>query len=273
MINSDASVRLLATDVEDTILGDPVAARAFQVTWESFEPDRRPLLVYNSGRSVQEIQWLVLERRIPAPEFIIGALGTELHDPVEANAAGDFQTTITSGWDSARVDEIVNAIAGVRPQPAEFLSPRKRSWHWPRASAGEVARLNQRFEAAGLAVTVSYTSGVFLDVIPRGAGKGNALAWLCRTIRIPLRNVLVAGAGANNGSMFALPDVRGIVVGNASSELFAAILAFKPVITRESMAAGVLVGLRHFGVVPEAEPPDAQHSGVMRNQVSHAGAR
>lgn len=272
MNHPDARVRLFATDVEDTILGDTVAAKEFQVTWDSLEPDQRPLLVYNSGRGVREIQWLVLERRIPAPEFIIGAIGTEVYDPVDPHGGDDFHVALDAGWDSAIVDGIVNTISGARMQPEEFLSPRKRSWHWPRASAVEIAHLKQQFEAAGLDVTVCYTSGVFLDVLPRNAGKGNALAWLCRTIGVQLNRVLVAGAGANNASMFALPDVRGIVVGNASSELFAATMGFRPLITRESMADGVIVGLRHFEVVSEAGSPGAQHSGVS-SEASHAGTQ
>jgi mannosylfructose-6-phosphate phosphatase len=106
-------------------------------------------------------------------------------------------------------------------------------------------------------VNVSYTGGIYLDVLPRGAGKGNALAWLCRRNAVQLADVLVAGASANNRSMFALPSVRGIVVGNASSELFAGTGAFKPLITREKMAGGVLAGLKHFGVLAEVVPETA----------------
>jgi hypothetical protein len=44
------------------------------------------------------------------------------------------------------------------------------------------------------------------------------------------------------------------VVGNAASELFAATLAFNPLITREKVAHGVLAGLEHFGVLLEVAP-------------------
>jgi sucrose-6F-phosphate phosphohydrolase len=251
MSNSIRPFRLFATDIEDTLLGDVAAARHFREVWESLDPNQRPLLAYNSGRSVQEIQWFVLERRIPRAEFIIGGVGTEVHDPIDANSGAEFHASIASAWDPATLEKIVHELPGVRLQPEEYLNPCKRSWYWPRASGGELVRLEARLRDAGLRVTVLYSDSVFLDVIPSGAGKGNALAWVCRRIGVPLENVLVAGAGANNGSMFALPGVRGVVVGNASSELFAASRPFNPMIAREENAGGVLAALSHFGVLQE----------------------
>lgn len=245
-------VRLFATDVDDTILGDAATAEQFRLAWESLEVERRPLLVYNSGRNVRDIEWLILEKKLPTAEFIIGGIGTELHDPVDPHVAEEFRASLAAGWDRAAVDQFIQALPDARMQAPEFLSDYKSSWFWPRASAADVARLGARIQAAGIDVNVSYTGGIFLDVIPRGAGKGNALAWLCRRNAVQLAEVLVAGASANNRSMFALPGVRGIVVGNASSELFAGTAAYKPLITREKMAGGVLAGLRHFGVLAEA---------------------
>ncbi|MBI4624627.1 MAG: HAD hydrolase family protein [Verrucomicrobia bacterium] len=252
MSDSTHPVRLFATDLDDTILGDAMAAERFRFTWQSLDAERRPLLVYNTGRNVGDTQWLVLERQLPAPEFIIGGIGTEMHDAVDAHVAAEFHASIAPGWDGATVERIVESIPGVHRQPAEFLNPCKLSWHWHRATAAEVVRLEIQFEKAGLDVTVGYANSVYLDVVPRRAGKGNALAWLCRRIGVPLENVLVAGASANNGSMFALAGVRGILVGNASGELFAAAGRFKPLITREKMADGVLAGLSHFGVLEAA---------------------
>jgi sucrose-6-phosphatase len=249
-------VLLFATDLDDTLLGDPAAIARFRAAWESLEAQRRPLLVYNSGRSVSDIKWLLLERRLPAPEFIIGGIGTEMHDPLDVRAAAEFSATLAAGWDSAEIERIVQAMPGVYPQPSEFVTAYKRSWHWPRATPTEVAQVRLRLELAGFAASVNYSGSVFLDIIPRAGGKGNALAWLCRRIAVPLESVLVAGAGANNASMFVLPGVRGIMVGNASRELFAATGAYKPFVTGEKMAAGVMAGLAHFGVLAEGAVPE-----------------
>ena len=86
-------------------------------------------------------------------------------------------------------------------------------------------------------------------MLPRRAGKGNALTWLCQRLDVPLENVIVAGAGPNNRSMLALPGVRGIIPANACRELFTATTAFRPPITRGVGAAGLLEGLQHLGVL------------------------
>ena len=256
------AIRLFATDIDDTILGDPRSAALFKDTWESLDAERRPLLVYNTGRSIDDVRWLAVERRIPGAEFVIGALGTEVFDPVDAGTSAAFAAEIAASWDAATVRRVVEMRPGVQIQGQEYLNPCKLSWHWHRASAADVVRLETQLKDAGLEVTVLYTSGVFLDVIPARAGKGNALSWLCRRIEVKASSVLVAGASGNNASMFQLPEVRGIIVGNASRELFNAALAFRPFIAPSSAAGGVIAGLRHFGVLANSDVPVAPGVGL-----------
>lgn len=255
MDGSYSPVRLFASDIDDTILGDAAAAEQFRLTWESLDADQRPLLVYNTARSIGDTRWLLLDRRIPEPEFIIGGLGTEMHDPVDAHAAEEFRASIAAGWNRSEVERVVEAIPGVRRRAQDFPNPCRSSWHWPCATHGDIARAELLLRKVGLDVAVNYTGGMCLDIIPRGAGKGNALAWLCRRIAVPLDAVLVAGASGDNSSMFALAGVRGILVPNASRELFVGTGPFKPLITRKKMAEGVLAGLEHFGIFERVVSP------------------
>jgi sucrose-6F-phosphate phosphohydrolase len=249
MIPAQPPVRLLSTAIDETILGDAAATQEFRATWESLDSKRRPLLVYNSSRSVNDIRWLILEGRIPPAEFIIGGLGTEVHDPLDGQAGVEFRATLGSDWDRSAVDSIVREVTSARLQPEEFLGPYKSSWYWPRASLAERAQLEVRLKAAGIDGVITYTGGALLDVTPRGAGKGNALAWLCRRIGVELQQVIVAGASANDVSMFALRGTRGVIVGNAASDLFAIAGALQPMVAREERARGVLAGLKRFGVL------------------------
>ena len=45
-------IRLFATDLDGTLLGNPESTQRFKETWEGVARATRPLLVYNSGRSV-----------------------------------------------------------------------------------------------------------------------------------------------------------------------------------------------------------------------------
>ncbi len=99
-------------------------------------------------------------------------------------------------------------------------------------------------------------------MLPRRADKGNALAWLCRRLEIPLAQVLVAGDTGNDSSMFLLPDVKGIVVENAQPELFEAVVKLPVFVSTKIMADGVLEGLKHFGIIPEVPRPETMRSAA-----------
>ena len=49
------SIRLFASDLDGTLVGNPEATRHFARVWQALPATRRPLLVYNSGRLVEEV--------------------------------------------------------------------------------------------------------------------------------------------------------------------------------------------------------------------------
>ncbi|HVU33867.1 MAG TPA: HAD-IIB family hydrolase [Opitutaceae bacterium] len=265
-------IRLFSSDLDGTLLGNPESAQRFKLAWEALKPDRRPLLVFNSGRSAKDTRSLVAARRLPEPDYIIGGVGTELHNFRTGRDEPDFNAQFGEGWDLAKVEAIMEAMPGVERQPPEFLHPYKSSWYLYRADREKIDELRRRFREAGLDVNVVYSSLRDLDVLPRRADKGNALAWLCRQLGIALDQVLVAGDTANDSAMFLLPGVHGIVVENAQPELFEAVVKLPVFVTRKVMADGVLEGLNHFGVIPEVPrprsvPPGQRHHAAWRGML------
>lgn len=241
-------VRMFVLDSDNTVENSPDAER-FKALWELLDPKLRPLLVYNSGRAVEDTRWRVLEQAVPAAEFIIGSLGTEVFDPIDSTTGPAFTTPIATGWDRNAVARIVDEIPAARVQPPEFQTEFKASWHWHRATPAEKVRLEVKLRDAGLEVGVLYTNSVCLGVIPLRAGKGKALAWLCERNGMPLSSVLAAGAAANNVEMFKLPEVQGFLLGDAAGELCAGSVARRPFTTPPRGAEGIVAGLRHFGVI------------------------
>jgi sucrose-6F-phosphate phosphohydrolase len=244
-------IRLFSPDLDGTLLGNPEAAWRFTERWSALDRGRRPLLAYNTGRTIADTQALVATGHLPEPDFIIGSVGTELHDSLY-NRSAEYRAQFGEGWDLPLIDAIVGAVPGIRRQPAESSRAFKSSWHWVRAPRTELENLEARLRCDRLQVLVIYSCRYFLDIVPARAGKGNALAWLCQRLSISLSNVLVAGDTANDTTMFLLPGVRGIVVENALPELLAATVKSSIFVARQPMADGVLEGLTHYGVLAGA---------------------
>lgn len=264
-------IRLFATDLDGTLIGNPESTLRFRETWESLPRETRPLLVFNSGRGVVDTLSLSQARKLPAPDYIIGGVGTEFCDLLHPGEVPEFVAQFGEGWDLPTVERVVGATPGVERQPPEFLHPYKSSWYLDRADRTQIEELRRRLEAAGLQVAVVYSSLRHLDVLPSRANKGNALQWLCRRLAVPPEQVLVAGDTGNDSSMFLLPGVQGIVVENAQPELFEAVVKLPVFVSTKVMADGVLEGLKHFGIIPTVPRPQAVPGPVARDDAAWRG--
>lgn len=249
-----APARLLSLDLDGTLLGRPEATARFQQTWHALAAGTRPLLVYNTSRTIADTRAFIASGRLCEPDYIIGSMGTDLHSNLY-DVSTQFRTQLGHGWNLTRVEEILAAIPRVRKQPAEFLNEFKSSWFWDGATHQEISGLTAKLRSLGLEVSLVYSCQHFLDIIPRRAGKGNALAWICARLGIPLSQVIVAGDTANDCDMFRLPDVRGILVGNALSELRTTCHPERTFVASLEMADGVLQGLRHFRIIADSASP------------------
>jgi len=242
-------IRLFSSDLDGTLLGNPEATRRFKFAWEALDPSARPHLAYNSGRLVDDLRRFVDDGTLPAAEFYIGGVGTQIYDVRAGAFLTAFHTHLQAGWDLALVRQIVSQFPGARAQPDEFQHEFKSSWFLERAARGAIRELRAQLALAGLEVNVVYSSSRDLDILPRHATKGGALVWLAERLGIALDEILVAGDTGNDASMFRLPGVRGIIVENAQPELFEATVDIPIYTSRQILAEGVLDGLCHFGVV------------------------
>lgn len=237
------SVALFCSDLDGTLLGRPEAASRFRQLWDSLGDDR-PVLLYSTGRLVEDGRRVVGEGGLPEPDYFTGGVGTTIHDA--DGVMNGFSEVLDEGWDRAAAVEVVRSFPGIDEQPPEQQHEWKSSWFWHDAGEEDLDRLRRALSEAGVSAQVIYSSARDLDVLPQAANKGNALQWLCRQLGVSLDQVVVAGDTGNDASMFQVPGVRGIMPGNAEPELREA--AAGAYAAGGECAAGVIEGLIHYGV-------------------------
>lgn len=252
---------IFSTDIDGTIYDGAESAVRFQGYWQELkillkEP---PLLVYNTGRRIEDLAGLICETQLPSPDWFITDVGTRITNALERRTLDAWDAQLEPGWDLERILKIVARATPAEPQPPECQGLFKSSWYWKGASEARIRGLERALHAANLPVQAVYSSSRDLDILPRAANKGNAVAFLASHLRYPLGRVLVAGDSGNDASMFR-EDVQGIIVANAESRLKASVANLADHYqAQQPCVLGVIEGLnaycvRHQLIAPEDIP-------------------
>lgn len=228
---------LLVTDVDDTLLGD---AAAFAKFVAATSPVAQLTVVLNSARPVGSLHRTMNELSTDWRPFgVIGALGTE----IELNGVWlQSWRRRFGGFDRRPIDALMARI-GCEPHDEEFQTSFKASFVVPpelQATAESLVR------KTGVPAKIIRSGETNFDVIAEKAGKGAALLYVREALDIPPERTLAAGDSYNDLEM--LLASRGIVVGNATPKLKAALHHTDAYLAEQTHAAGVLEGLEHLDV-------------------------
>ncbi|KAK3005415.1 hypothetical protein RJ639_016836 [Escallonia herrerae] len=292
MYRLPGSARLMiVSDLDHTMVDhhDPenLSILRFNALWETHYR-RDSLLVFSTGRSPTLYKQLRKEKPMLTPDITIMSVGTEITYGNSMVPDDGWVEVLNQKWDKNIVTEETSKFAELKLQVCfrngiksnayafDFDSeteqrPHKASFYVQKDKAQEVTKaLSERFEIRGkckqLADIMSLFSsgGMDLDVLPQGAGKGQALAYLHKKFKAEGKlpnNTLVCGDSGNDAELFTIPDVYGVMVSNAQEELLhwhAANAKDNPKIIHatERCAAGIIQAIGHFSLGPNISPRD-----------------
>lgn len=234
----------LISDIDGTLTGDE---RALARLRSRLEADRERIgFGVASGRSPELIREAVASYSLPQPELFIASVGSEIsHPQIDPEA---WPGEKAGGWQPDLIRELLAGVPGVELQSEAGQGRYKLGYLADAASAAAAAR---RLQAAGLEAQLVPSAGEFLDIMPKGVSKGSAVRFAAHALQVPLHQVIVAGDTGNDLDMLTC-GARAILVANHTKEV--AHLKQDPgvYVARNPHAAGIMEGLRHYGVFEEA---------------------
>lgn len=250
---------LLVSDIDGTLLKEGKATPGLRVVRQMLQTHAEDVaIVYATGRSFASTHQLITDDILPAPAAIAPFIGTELWFPNfdEPNAA--YSAQLQGGWNRDEIVFWATCMFDLELQPAQFQSALKASFYLKKRS--KVYDINAFLEAKNIQAKVVYSCGEYLDILPKNAGKANAVKFLAQKWNLHSSNILTCGDSGNDLDMLMAKDTCNVAVGNLESELHKHMDCGRFYTSELPFAAGVLEGATIFDFWPKTESSQTMDS-------------
>lgn len=240
---------LVVCDIDNTLISDREAAHALGAVLKAYK--REIGFAIATGRNLEAALAVLRLYDYPHPELLITSAGSEIYYGGQEFSDRHWAAYIDHGWKPDSVREALHDIGQIELQTNEGAQ-RKYKISYTVKEGTDTALLLQCIKEALQRNTgrqhIIVSHGLYLDILPYRGGKGNAIEYLVSTGRIERRQIITAGDSENDRDMFT-KGFRSIIVANHEKSLDSLYKTKNRFFASKKEAAGVLEGLRHFGVV------------------------
>jgi sucrose-phosphate synthase len=243
--------RLLVSDIDNTLIGDRDALAALVRMLR--ERPRSFGFGVATGRHLPSALEVLRQWRVPLPDVLITAVGTEIHYGPDVRPDAGWMRHIQHSWRRDALVALFADVPGLTLQSDNQQSALKLSFNVDPQAVPSMRELEMRLRQAKLHANLIYSHDAFLDVLPTRASKGQAIRYLAYKWGLPLHDFLVAGDSGNDIEML-IGDTRGVVVSNHSAELEKLRGMEKVYFAGTPCAAGIIEGMTHYGFAWQPAP-------------------
>jgi sucrose-6-phosphatase len=244
---------LFVTDLDNTLVGDDLALAKLNCKLSDHRQEFGTKIVYATGRSLYLYKQLAEEKCLLPPDVLISSVGTEIYFNPDKNVYdSEWANLLSLGWNREQITDLSNKYTDLELQPESEQNDFKISYYLSQqASQTVLTQLKSDLADRGWQVTLIYSAGQDLDIIPQNSDKGLAVKFLRQKLGITADRTVVCGDSGNDIALFQ-GEERGIIVGNAKPELYQWYQNNQSnhhYLARSYCAAGIFEGLEYFGFI------------------------
>ena len=187
-------------------------------------------LVYVSGRDINLIDQAIEQYQLPAPDFAITDVGSQIYqrNNISWQINEHWRSTLQDSWDETKIVKInreISSLKDIRAQQPEKQSKFKSSFYF--SAELNITELNKtiihiinsyNFSANIILSTDESTGTGLLDLIPKNASKNLALQFLAQKELFNVGKLVFSGDSGNDMSVFS-SQFKAILVNNAEPDV------------------------------------------------------
>jgi len=224
---------LVCTDLDRTLLpnGPQSESPDARAKFARLVSNQRITLAYVSGRHRALVEQAIFNYRLPAPDFVVGDVGTTIYRVGEEQAwtrLTTWEEEFASDWGGrthAELKALLHDLHALRLQEVSKQNDYKLSYYVPIQSDRNAlsAVIRHRFAEAGIRASLIWSTdepmGIgLLDILPERASKLHAVEALMRVNGFDYSNTVFCGDSGNDIEVLA-SAIPAVLVANGHADV------------------------------------------------------